>query len=57
MPGDDVIQFIDQLGAFEADMGCSLLKVFDRKHLIFIAGTVPVFMDMIAQAAGNVSAV
>lgn len=57
VPGDNVIELINQLGPSERDVCSALLKVFDCKHLILVTIAVPVFIDMIAETTGNVSAI
>jgi len=55
--GDDVVQLINQLRSLEYDLCSSLLKILNHKHLILIVVAVPVFMNMVSQPTGNVSAV
>lgn len=55
--GDDVIQFIDQFLWLKGDMCCSLLKIFDGKHLVLVTIAVPVLMDMIAESTSDVGTV
>lgn len=42
---------------YEYDLCSSLLKILNHKHLILIVVAVPVFMNMVSQPTGNVSAV
>lgn len=57
MFSNDVIELINQFWSFEADMCGSLLKVFNRKHLVLVTIAVPVFMDMIGETTGDVGTV
>ncbi|CNV25616.1 Uncharacterised protein [Salmonella enterica subsp. enterica serovar Bovismorbificans] len=48
MSGDDVVQFIHQFRSFESNMGSSLLKIFDFKHLVLVTVTPSVIVNVIA---------
>lgn len=54
--GNDVIQLIDRFGSFKDYMCGALLNILDCKHPVLVAVAVPVLMNMIAEASGNVGA-